>query len=547
MKSLLLILVCTSIHLYASSQSVVAITNSSQYGTCRGGMNIDSMLAMPIKDTVNPFVFFSNARKTGRTTIKPGDFRMYVYDGTKWRPINTFTSAYESKLMGIAAGATVNQTDAYLLDRANHTGVQSYTTIVGLSPVAWTGQYSDLFGQPDLSAYVPYTDTGMTATVMTTHDALIAIDSLYSNITNRLETSDFNSVFDSRLSAKTTDNLTEGSTNKYFSNTLARSALSAVTPLGYNSSTGSFSIQQATSSQDGYLSSTDWSAFNNKQTTLVSGTSIKTIESQSLLGSGNVDLSKSDVGLSNVDNTSDATKNIATVTLTNKTISGSDNTITNISQSSVTSLTSDLAGKQATLVSGTNIKTVNGNTLLGSGDLSLSLGEVNTASNVGTGSGWFKQKSGSDLQFKTILGTSNQIVVTNNTNEIVLSTPTRIMSAASRSLVTTTSSTGFQLSSTRDYNVNYSVYAQVTAIVLGTNTADVYLEIAATNSTTPGDWTTISRSGISVAGVVSTSGNTQTVGGFVPAGYYARIRVAATGANAGSAVFTYQVGQENTY
>lgn len=41
-------------------------------------------------------------------------------------------------------------------------------------------------------------------------------------------------------------------------------------------------------------------------------------------------LSKSDVGLSNVDNTSDATKNAATATLTNKTIDGDDNTLQDI-------------------------------------------------------------------------------------------------------------------------------------------------------------------------------------------------------------------------
>jgi len=41
-------------------------------------------------------------------------------------------------------------------------------------------------------------------------------------------------------------------------------------------------------------------------------------------------LVKADVGLSNVDNTSDATKDAATTTLTNKTINGPDNTITNL-------------------------------------------------------------------------------------------------------------------------------------------------------------------------------------------------------------------------
>jgi hypothetical protein len=262
---------------------------------------------------------------------------------------------------------------------------------------------------------------------------------------------------------------------------------------------------------------------NGKQTTLVSGTNIKTIETQSILGSGNIDVTKSDVGLSNVDNTSDVNKPISTATST------------------------ALSGKQSTLVSATNIKTINGNSLLGSGDLSISTGEVNTASNVGSGLGVYKQKSGVDLQFKSLLGTTNQITVTNNTNDITFSLPTRIMSATSRSLVTTTSSTGYQISSTRDYSVNYSVYAQVSSALAGTNTADVFLEIATTNSTTPSDWTTISRSGISLAGVLSMSGNTQTVGGFIPSGYYVRIRVLATGSNSGSAVFTYQVGQENTY
>src|SRR6185312_658807 len=44
---------------------------------------------------------------------------------------------------------------------------------------------------------------------------------------------------------------------------------------------------------------------------------------------------KGDVGLGNVDNTSDATKNNASVTLTNKTISGSNNTLSSISGSSL--------------------------------------------------------------------------------------------------------------------------------------------------------------------------------------------------------------------
>jgi hypothetical protein len=54
----------------------------------------------------------------------------------------------------------------------------------------------------------------------------------------------------------------------------------------------------------------------SKQDTLVSGTNIKTLEGQSLLGSGNIDLVKADVGLGNVDNTSDANKPVSTATQT---------------------------------------------------------------------------------------------------------------------------------------------------------------------------------------------------------------------------------------
>jgi hypothetical protein len=47
--------------------------------------------------------------------------------------------------------------------------------------------------------------------------------------------------------------------------------LSATAPLSYNNGTGTFSIPAATSSANGYLTSTDWTTFNNKQTALTAG------------------------------------------------------------------------------------------------------------------------------------------------------------------------------------------------------------------------------------------------------------------------------------
>ena len=52
---------------------------------------------------------------------------------------------------------------------------------------------------------------------------------------------------------------------------IALTALSATTPLNYNNTTGAFTINQASTSINGYLSSADWNTFNSKQGTL-SGT-----------------------------------------------------------------------------------------------------------------------------------------------------------------------------------------------------------------------------------------------------------------------------------
>jgi len=49
---------------------------------------------------------------------------------------------------------------------------------------------------------------------------------------------------------------------------ISLTSLSATTPLSYNNTTGAFSIQVANTSQDGYLSSTDWNTFNSKQSTI---------------------------------------------------------------------------------------------------------------------------------------------------------------------------------------------------------------------------------------------------------------------------------------
>jgi len=60
-----------------------------------------------------------------------------------------------------------------------------------------------------------------------------------------------------------------GTTISYDNSTyITLSALSASSPLSYNSGTGAFAIQVANTSQAGYLSQSDWNTFNSKQSTI---------------------------------------------------------------------------------------------------------------------------------------------------------------------------------------------------------------------------------------------------------------------------------------
>ena len=120
--------------------------------------------------------------------------------------------------------------------------------------------------------------------------------------------------------------------------------------------TPAISMPAATTSVSGYLTSTDWNTFNGKSNTNGTVTSVAALT----LGTTGTDLSSS---VATGTTTPVITLNVPTSSASNRgALSSTD--------------WSTFNGKQAALVSGTNIKTVNSTSLLGSGDVSVGVTSV---------------------------------------------------------------------------------------------------------------------------------------------------------------------------
>jgi hypothetical protein len=140
---------------------------------------------------------------------------------------------------------------------------------------------------------------GVTSAIQTQLDAKVDENAAITGATKTKITYDAKGLVTAGADATTSD-IADSTDKRYVTD-------AQLTVIGNTSGTNSG--DNATNSQYSGLAA-------SKQDTLVSGTNIKTLEGQSLLGSGNIDLSKSDVGLGNVDNTSDANKPVSTATQT---------------------------------------------------------------------------------------------------------------------------------------------------------------------------------------------------------------------------------------
>ncbi len=198
--------------------------------------------------------------------------------------------------------------------------------------------------------------------------------------------------------ALNSDNMAEGAVHLFFTNTRARAALSGGTGISYNSGTGSIAVSTKLALYDGgntpsaftlgIIDSVDGAAW---RTAIGAGTSSTTGTVTSVaaltLGTTGTDLSSS---VANGTTTPVITLNVPTASASNRGVLS-------------TADWSTFNGKQAALVSGTNIKTVGGVTLLGAGDVGV-LGVTYGGTGVTTSTGSGANVQATQPQFTNTIG-----------------------------------------------------------------------------------------------------------------------------------------------
>ena len=272
--------------------------------------------------------------------------------------LNDFTTIEKSKLSGISNGATVNSVDSFLLNRKNHTGTQLTSTI------------SDFNDKLDDITLIKANNLSDLSNIVTAKTNLFL-----ENVDN---TSDINKPIST--ATQTSLNLKANLLSPTFTGTVSGITATMVgAPNGSGNSTGINTGDNAVNTlYNGLVTNATHTGDVTGATALIIANNVVSNAKLAKMGANTFKANNTGSTANAADITVAQAKTLLAISNTDVsglgTLSTQSGTFTSIPQANITNLTTDLASKQATLVSATNIKTVNGTSLLGSGDLIISGG-----------------------------------------------------------------------------------------------------------------------------------------------------------------------------
>jgi hypothetical protein len=318
-------------------------------------------------------------------------------------------------------------------------------------------------------------------------------------------------------------------------------------------STHTFNLPSASATNRGLLTAANWTTFNNKQAALVSGTNIVTLNNKSLLTSGDLRFVTFISGRF-LQTGNDIDFNIETISdLPNEPNYGYLIELKIPSASAIArgALTASdwttFNNKQAALVSGTNIKTINGASILGSGNIVISGGTGLTSLNGLT----------AGTQLFAVASTGTDFTITSTTDTHTFSIPTA--SASARGLLSSANWTTFNnklgyTGATADLNLGiYNLYtnniftgftsvaASGTLITL-TVTSTPYYNVTGSggqiiklpDATTLVNGATFVFNNNQSSGAITVNNNSNTLIASIPSGGYVTITLLSNSIAAGS-------------
>jgi hypothetical protein len=227
--------------LYASPTTAGAFTTTEPSNP----NNIVTLAIVVYSDNTNGEIFV-------RPTFIPSQAELILSLG--------YTPANDANVVKLTGNQTVGGVKTFSSESIFSNGI----TLTGGDLVLKSGTYTNTINTDTLTANRSILFPDNSGTVALTSDIVYPVTSVFGRTGDVVAVSgDYN-----------TDQVTEGTTNLYYTNARARGAMSANvgSALTYDSATGRYTLLAADSGTSGYLTAADWTDFDSKQASLGTGT-----------------------------------------------------------------------------------------------------------------------------------------------------------------------------------------------------------------------------------------------------------------------------------